>query len=108
MGRNSPMNDFCVLGLSALISVSELVGLWGGGVATEPWVWVPPLYPGEWDVFSRAKVRSSLVDRVHPGALGPWIMAKAMVIIYSLRWKGVFKRNSVKRREKIISLVCGY
>lgn len=49
----------------------------------------------------RAKVRASLVARVYRGALGPWIMAKAMVIIYSLRWRGVFKRNSVKRREKL-------
>lgn len=31
MGRNSPMNDFCALGLSAPVSVSELVGLWGDG-----------------------------------------------------------------------------
>lgn len=27
MGRNLPMNDFCALGLSAPISISELVGL---------------------------------------------------------------------------------
>lgn len=94
MGRNSPMNDFCALGLSAPISVSELVGLWGG--------W-PPHILGNGVHSHRAKVRASLVARVHQGALGPWIMAKAMVIIYSLRWKGVFKRNSMKRREKIIS-----
>lgn len=79
-------------------------------MATEPWVWVcpPPQILRNGTSFHRAKVRASLVARVHPRALGPWIMAKAVVIIYSLRWKGVFRRNSVKRREKIISLVCGY
>lgn len=65
--------------------------------------WVAPPYPGEWGTLSQGKVRASLMARVHQGALGPWIVAKAMVVIYSLRWKGVFKRNSVKRREKIIS-----
>lgn len=49
----------------------------------------------------RAKVRASLVASVHPRVLGPWIMAKAVVIIYSLHWKGVFRRNSMKRREKL-------
>lgn len=49
----------------------------------------------------RGKVRASLVASVHPGVLGLRIIAKAVVIIYSLRWKGVFKRNSVKRREKL-------
>lgn len=78
-------------------------------MATEPWVWVsPPNILGSGVHSHRAKVRASLVASVHRGALGPWIMAKAMVIIYSLRWRGVFTRNSVKRREKIISLVCGY
>lgn len=64
MGRNSPMNDFCALGLSAPISVSELVGLWGG--------W-PPHILGNGVHSHRAKVRASLVARVHQGALGPWI-----------------------------------
>ena len=68
----------------------------------------PPNILGSGVHSHRAKVRASLVASVHRGALGPWIMAKAMVIIYSLRWRGVFTRNSVKRREKIISLVCGY
>lgn len=61
----------------------------------------PPQILGNGASSHRAKVRASLVARVHPRALGPWIMANAVVIIYSLRWKGVFRRNSVKRRGKL-------
>lgn len=101
MGRNSPAKDFWALGLSASISVSELESSWGVGHRdTGPGV-PPKRIPVTRASPHRAKVRASLVASVSPEALGPWIMAKAMVIIYSLRWKGVFRRNSVKRREKL-------
>lgn len=100
MGRNSPMNDFCTVGLCSLFPfiAVDLIG----GIAAEPELCVPPSPILRNRASSqRAKVRASLVDRVHQG---PLIMAKAMVIIYSLRWMEVFRRNSVKRRGEKLSL----
>lgn len=51
VGRNSPMNDFCALGLSAPISFSEPKSLWEGGVHRAMGLGVPP-NPGEWGEFS--------------------------------------------------------
>lgn len=57
--------------LSAPVSISESVGLWGGGHRAMS-LGCPPSQILRNGVSShQAKVRASLMARVHPGALGP-------------------------------------
>lgn len=55
---------------SAPISISELVGLMGGGHRATSLGCPPPQILGNGVSSHPAKVRARLVARVHPGALG--------------------------------------